>query len=140
MIAQSMRSGLALVAAGALSLMFAAAPALTTSAQARTLAGTWNGSGSATTKSGKRERVRCRVRYSGSGRSFRLSGRCAGTSGSTSFSGRVSKTGPRSFSGSARSAKYGVNAGVSVSLSSNGRRQTIFVSSPRGSARVSLRK
>ncbi len=108
-------------------------------AEARTLAGTWNGGGTAITSSGKRERVRCRVSYTRAGNgSFRLNGRCASTSGSSTFSGSVSSRGGNSYSGSAFSQKYGASASVFVRQS--GRSQTVTVRSSKGSARVTLRK
>ena len=108
-------------------------------AKAASLSGAWSGGGTVRLNSGQVERVRCRVRYSrSSGRSYGVSATCATTAGTISQSGRVVKVRGNRYSGRLYNAEYAVTGRISVSV--RGRRQTVTVTSARGSGRLSLSK
>lgn len=107
---------------------------------AASIVGSWSGRGSVRLKeSGQVEPVSCSVRYEvGGGRTFVLSARCATTAGTFQQSGRVVQNSTNSYSGRLYSDQYAVSGNVSISVS--GSRQTVRVSSPKGSGSISLRK
>lgn len=110
-----------------------------TTAQAASLTGAWSGGGTVKLKTGHKERVRCRVRYTkGSGKTYGVSATCATTAGTISQSGRVVKVRGNRYSGRLYNADYAVSGRISISVS--GKRQTVTVTSPKGNGRLSLSK
>lgn len=106
-------------------------------ANAASLAGAWSGGGTVKLKTGQVERVRCRVRYSkSSGKTFGVSATCATTAGTISQSGRVVQVRGNRYSGRLYNADYAVSGRISISVS--GKRQTVTVTSSKGSGRLSL--
>lgn len=129
-----MRLTLPLAACLALALMADAA-----SARADSLSGAWSGSGTVRLKSGQVEKVRCRVSYSKStGKTYLLTARCAHSAGTFAQTGRVVQISGTRFRGRLYSEQYQATGNVVIAIS--GGRQTISVSSPKGSARFALAK
>lgn len=111
----------------------------TTSGKAANIEGSWSGSGKVKLNSGQVEPVRCRVRYEKStGRTFILQATCAHTNGTFQQSGRVVQISNSRYTGSLYSDQYDVSGDVAVSV--NGSRQTVTVSSPKGSGSITLNK
>ena len=111
----------------------------TSPAEAASITGSWSGGGTVHLTSGHVETVRCRVSYEKStGRTFLLHATCATTAGTFKQSGRIVKLSGTRYSGRLYSDQYDVSGDVKISV--NGRRQTVSVSSPKGSGRLSLSK
>lgn len=114
-------------------------PAFAAGAKADPLVGYWAGGGTIKLTNGALEKVSCRVRYeAGSGRTFVLSAICATTAGTISQSGRVVKISGSRYTGRLYSEEYSVSGDVTVSLS--GGKQTIRVSSAKGSGNLFLKR
>lgn len=116
-------------------------PVATSASAAANILGSWSGRGSVKLTSGQVEPVSCRVSYEkgdAKGKTFVLTATCATTAGTFTQSGRVSKRGSSSYSGSLYSDQYAVSGKVSISIS--GSNQTIRVSSSKGSGSLRLRK
>ncbi len=108
-------------------------------ASADALSGAWSGGGTVRLSSGHVEKVRCRVRYSKStGKTFLLNATCSTTGGTFAQTGRVVQTKGNNFRGRLYSDEYSVSGNVSISVS--GQRQTIRISSSKGSGRLALSK
>ncbi len=108
-------------------------------AMAGSLAGSWSGSGTIQAVTGESERARCRVNYSKKGAStYSVTARCASTSGKVVQSATVHPAGKNKYRGSFYNKKYNARGSFSVSL--KGKRQTIYMSSNQGSARLTLSK
>lgn len=106
-------------------------------ASAASIVGSWSGGGTIKLKTGGVERVRCRISYSSStGNTFGISATCATTAGTISQSGRVVSRGGGRYSGRLYSPEYSVSGNLSISV--RGNRQTVSVSSAKGSGRLSL--
>ena len=80
-LSSKMKSGLTVAAAAALA-GFAALPGTVQAFNSpfTAMSGSWSGSGTITTSSGNKERIRCRARYDGGGSSLGLMLRCASDS------------------------------------------------------------
>ncbi len=105
--------------------------------QAASINGSWRGEGIVKLPSGDTERVRCRISYEEStGRTFLLHVSCAHTNGIFEQSGRIVQISADRYTGRLYSQQYGVTGQVSISV--NGRQQTITARSPKGSATVNL--
>ncbi len=115
-------------------------PVAATAEAAASILGSWSGRGSVRIKqSGQVEPVSCSIRYeAGTGRTFVLNATCASTAGTFQQSGRVVQNSGNSYSGRLYSDQYAVSGNVRISV--NGSRQTVRVSSPKGSGSISLRK
>lgn len=114
-------------------------PLATAASAAGSIVGSWSGRGKVKLTSGQVEPVSCRVSYEEStGRTFVLSATCATTAGTFVQSGRVVQRSSSSYTGRLYSEQYSVSGNVSISVS--GSRQTIRVSSPKGSGSLSLSK
>lgn len=102
--------------------------------------GAWSGNGTVRLKDGTVEPVRCRVSYSdgGGNKTFVLNANCATTANTFQQDGRVVFIGGSRYSGRLYSTQYDVSGDVTVSVS--GGRQTVSVSSPKGSASLTLNK
>lgn len=116
-------------------------PLATSASAAANIIGSWKGRGSVKLTSGHVEPVSCSVRYESgdsSGKTYVLHATCATTAGTFQQSGRVVKRSGSSYTGRLYSDQYSVSGDVSISIS--GTRQTVRVSSPKGSGSLSLRK
>lgn len=108
-------------------------------ANAASIVGAWSGGGTIKLTSGATEVVRCRIRYSkDTGKTYGLSAVCATTAGTISQSGRVVKVKGNSYSGRLYSKEYSVSGKVYISV--RGSRQTMTVTSPKGSGRLTLNR
>lgn len=117
------------LAVGALAMPASAAP--------DAIVGSWSGTGVARPADGGPEPVRCRLTYAESiGRTFELSASCAHTHGVFEQKGRVVKLDANRYSGRIYSSHYDATAEVTVQV--NGSRQTVTVTSPKGSASATL--
>jgi len=115
-------------------------PAFASGAKADPLVGAWSGGGTIKLTNGGLEKVSCRIRYEdGGGKTFVLNAVCATTAGTISQSGRVVKRSGSRYTGRLYNDEYSVSGDVSVSLS-GGSKQTLRVSSPKGSGSISLRR
>ncbi len=124
-------AGLLILALGPLARVAYAKPAA--------IVGAWVGDGSVRLKSGQVEKVRCRLSYQkDTGRTYILSATCSTTNGIFKQSGRVVQLKRNTYSGRLYSTQYSVSGRVTISIS--GRRQTLSVSSEKGSGRLILRK
>ncbi len=125
----------------ALSLTFATAMLTAgTAAQAAPITGTWVGNGIVHSKTGRKESVRCRISYGkDTGKTYEFSARCASTAGQTrSGRGRVVQSKGNRYAGRTYDADHAVSGRIVVTV--NGNRQTMRVTSARGSARLTLRR
>jgi hypothetical protein len=116
-------------------------PVATSASAAANIIGSWSGRGSVRLTTGQVEPVSCRISYEKGdkkGKTFVLSATCATTAGTFAQSGRVSKRGSSSYSGSLYSDQYAVSGKLSISVS--GSSQTVRVSSSKGSGSLKLRK
>lgn len=105
-------------------------------AEPASLAGAWSGGGTVTFGTGNSEHARCRAVYSPvSKNSYSVSATCATASGKVSQSATVHGNGSR-FSGSFYNAEWDASGSISVSV--NGRSQTVRLSGTKGSAVLSL--
>ena len=108
-------------------------------AEPASLAGTWSGGGTVRLKSGKKEVVRCRINFQkNTGRTYLLSANCATTAATFRQTGRIVKAGANRYTGRFYSKEYDVSGRISISV--KGRRQTMNVTSEKGTARLNLTK
>jgi hypothetical protein len=108
-------------------------------AQADRFEGLWRGSGYVNPAEGQQERVRCRVVYTRIGdRRYGVTARCATQAVNIDQVGEVRQTGGSSFSGTFYNAEYNVRGRIRVRVSGN--RQSVTLSSPQGSGRLTLFK
>jgi hypothetical protein len=118
-------------------LAFCTAALAATGAEAQSLEGTWSGSGYAQALSGTAERIRCRVSYArAGGGTYGFSAVCASPSYKVNQSGTVSPAGPNRFVGDFYNAEYDIGGRVRVVVS--GSKQTVTLSSDRGSGQLNL--
>lgn len=107
----------------------------TGAAEAASIVGTWDGNGFVKSLSGTRENVHCRVKYRlQSGKTYILSAICTSATGkSRSVNGSVVRS---------RGNRYGgrISYRGTVAITVIGNRQTLTVSNPMGSGRVTLIK
>lgn len=110
-----------------------------THAAADVLAGAWSGGGTVKLNDGGVERVRCRISYSKStGNTYLLDATCSHSNGTISQTGRVVQVSGSRFTGRLYSDQYDVSGEISVSV--NGNKQTLSLSSAKGSGSISLSK
>lgn len=112
--------------------------ALSGSAHAETLSGTWSGSGSVSPRDGKTEAVRCKVTYSPQGSAVGVSATCASSSTTIQQTGSLTKVSDSRYVGDFYNSQYDISGRVRVSVS--GSSQTVTFSSPRGSGSLNLRR
>lgn len=116
-------------------------PITASMASAASIVGSWSGRGTIRLTTGQVEPVSCRVTYEkgdDKGKTFVLQANCASTAGTFVQTGRVVKRSSSSYSGRLYSDQYAVSGNVSISLS--GTRQTVRVSSPKGSGSLKLKR
>ena len=107
------------------------------SVQADGFAGLWRGSGYVNPAEGQRERVRCRVVYRRlSADRYGVTARCATQAVNIDQSGEIRRTGRNSYAGSFYNMEYNVRGRIRVRVSGN--RQSVTLSSPQGSGRLTL--
>ncbi|MEQ1714030.1 MAG: hypothetical protein ABL908_21905 [Hyphomicrobium sp.] len=128
----------------ALAIVLLAAPS-PAAAQSPSLEGNWTGGGYAEAISGHRERVSCRVRYTRETADvFGVHAVCASQSVKLVQTGTVSRAGANRFAGDFYNAEFDVAGRVRVVLEArlrhvvSGSRQTVTLSSGRGSGTLSL--
>lgn len=108
-------------------------------ADSASLDGAWRGSGWVKFDNGKREKARCKARYSRvTPTEFTLAANCATASAKATQTARVHKTGANSYSGNFFNKEFGVSGTIHVKV--QGRSQSVHLSSSGGSAAFSLRK
>lgn len=108
-------------------------------AAADVLAGSWSGGGTVTLNDGGREKVRCRIRYSKStGKTYLMDATCSHSNGTINQSGRVVQISGNRFSGRLYSDHYDVSGKITISV--NGSKQTLSLSSAKGSGSITLSK
>lgn len=113
--------------------------ALAPSSQAASLSGEWVGGGFIEPRSGTRERVRCRVRYSRISRNvFSVSARCASPSGALNQTGEVVRVRANRYVGDFYNAQFNESGRARVIV--QGRRQSVTVTTGSGRGRLTLRK
>jgi hypothetical protein len=108
-------------------------------ADSASLDGAWRGSGWINFDNGKRERARCKARYSRvTPDEFTLSANCATASAKATQTARVHRVGKSSYSGSFFNKEFGVTGSIYVKV--QGRSQSVRLSGTGGTASFSLRK
>jgi len=108
-------------------------------ASAASIAGSWSGRGTIRLTTGQVEPVSCSVRYEKStGRTYLVHARCSTTAGVFVQSGRIVQRSSSKYSGRLYSEQYAVSGDLNISLS--GSRQTVRVSSSKGSGSLKLKK
>jgi len=108
-------------------------------ANAASVEGSWSGSGTVRLKTGQVEPIRCRIKYEAStGRTFVMTVNCAHANGTFKQSGRIVKKSSSRYTGSLYSKDYGVSGNITISV--NGRSQTLSAKSAKGTARIKLNK
>lgn len=108
-------------------------------AAAGNLAGVWSGGGFVTPKSGKKERIRCRVTYSKqSDKVYSVSANCATSEMKVYQSGNILAVGNNRYVGDFYNSQWDVNGKVRVVVSGNS--QSVVLTSASGSGRLSLKK
>ncbi len=114
-------------------------PITASMASAASILGSWSGRGTIRLSSGQVEPVSCSVRYEkSSGRTYLIHARCSTTAGVFEQTGRVVQRSANKFSGRLYSDQYAVSGDLSISVS--GTRQTVRVSSPKGTGSLKLKK
>jgi hypothetical protein len=113
-----------------------AAAFLVPQAHAEGIGGSWSGGGTVVFSDGHRERARCRVHYSPSGREVSLNGVCATASGSADQTANLRQTGPNSYAGSFSNAQYGIEGSIHVTV--HGSSQSVSLRGGGGSASLTL--
>lgn len=109
------------------------------SADAAGLRGTWSGAGYFHAKAGKRERVRCIVRYDQETvRVFGVQATCASSAGSIRQTGEVLKIRNNTYAGDFYNRQFDIRGRVRVTV--KGGRQTVTFSSSDGGGRLTLSK
>ncbi len=107
--------------------------------QAASIDGTWSGSGFVKPDDGPREKVRCRITYSRSGKKlFDVRATCATSSNKIRQTGEVLMVSPSRYVGDFYNSEYDVSGRVRVKVS--GSRQTVSFRSKSGHGRVTLRR
>ena len=118
----------------AVGLCMQAAPASSAS-----LDGVWGGSGFVKPPSGKRERVRCRVRYTRkSEQVYGVSARCASASTTLNQTGELLRIRPNLFVGDFYNSQLDVRGRIRVVVS--GKTQKVTLTSDSASGSLRLRK
>lgn len=113
--------------------------AMSLSANAAELSGTWNGGGTVNFLSGSSEKARCRATYvRKSSVVYGVTATCATPSGRVSQTARLKKIGPNSYSGSFYNADYDTSGTFYVAV--RGKAQNVSINATKGSARMYLRR
>lgn len=108
-------------------------------ADSASLDGSWRGSGWINFDNGKRERARCKARYSRvTPDEFTLSANCATASAKATQTARLHRVGKSSYSGSFFNKEFGVSGSIYVKV--KGRSQSVRLSGAGGTASFNLRK
>lgn len=108
-------------------------------AKPTSIIGAWSGGGIVKFSGGSKERARCRIRYHKSSSStYGAVATCATTSGKITQTARLKRRGGGRYSGSFYNSQFNVKGRIVVVL--RGRRQTVTLTSSKGSGRLSLRK
>jgi hypothetical protein len=108
-------------------------------AHADSFAGLWRGSGYVNPSEGQREKVRCRVVYRRlSTDRYGVTARCATQAVNIDQSGEIRRTGRNSYAGTFYNMEYNVRGRIRVRVSGN--QQSVTLSSPQGSGRLTLFK
>lgn len=111
----------------------------TVPAVAAGLGGTWTGAGYIHPKAGKRERVRCVVRYEQEGaRVYGVRATCASSAGSIRQTGEVLKIRNNYYAGDFYNRQFDMRGRVRVRV--KGGRQTVTFSGSDASGRLTLSK
>jgi len=106
-------------------------------AKAASIAGGWRGDGLVHLKSGRAEKIRCRIRYEkSSGRTLVVHVTCAHAHGVFKTSGRIVKLSNTRYSGRLYSEQFDVAGNVTVNV--RGNRQSVRATSSKGWASVNL--
>ena len=113
-----------------------AAAFLVPQAHAEGIGGSWSGGGTVVFSDGHRERARCRVHYSPSGREVSLNGVCATASGSADQTANLRQTGPNSYAGAFSNSQYGIEG--SIHVTDHGSSQRVSLRGGGGSASLTL--
>ena len=108
-------------------------------ANAASLAGTWSGSGYINPKSGKREKVRCRITYRRESKKvYGVVATCASASGKIRQTGEVLKVTAKRYVGDFYNSQFDVSGRIRVIIS--GSTQTVTFSGKAGGGKVALKK
>jgi len=108
-------------------------------AQTAGLEGSWRGGGSVSFAAGGRERAECRAQYRReSGTSYYLTATCATASGRATQTATVRQVGGNSYQGRFHNNEYGISGMIFVTVGGN--RQTVRLTSDKGSASFELRR
>ena len=111
--------------------------AVADAAPAAPILGSWAGSGTAQSNKGRKESVRCRVRYTkDSGKTFGFSGSCTSLGQTKSGRGRLVKSGNNRYAGRLFDSEHTVSGRIVVTVKGN--RQFLTVTNEMGSARLTL--
>jgi hypothetical protein len=126
-----------------LSTIIAAAAALGLSAghaqAAPTLEGTWSGSGYVAPKSGARDSVRCRVRFSRqSSKVFSVQATCSSATTNIVQTGEVLEVSAGRYAGDFYNPQYDISGRIRIQMSGN--HQTVNFSGAQGQGRLTLTK
>lgn len=106
-------------------------------ANAAPIDGSWSGDGTVRLKEGGVEKIRCRFKYEpGSGKTHVLYANCAHSNGTFEQSGRVVKRSSSRYTGRLYSDQYNVSGDLSITV--NGKKQTVTAKSPKGFAKITL--
>lgn len=109
----------------------------TRSAHAVSLEGSWSGGGYVAPKSGKRERIRCRVSFSRqSAKVFGVSATCASPSTTIRQTGQILMVNPSRYVGDFYNSQYDISGRVRVTV--QGSRLNVTFSSANGGGAMSL--
>ncbi len=108
-------------------------------AHAASLEGSWRGGGYVTPKSGKRERVRCRVSFiRQSAKVFGVSATCASASTTIRQTGQLLRVNPSRYVGDFYNSQYDISGRVRVVV--RGSSLKVTFSSASGGGYLSLRR
>ncbi len=103
------------------------------------LTGSWSGGGWVSLASGKREKARCRARYSkASSNSYRLSATCATSGGKASQTATVYRLSKGRYRGTFYNSEYNVSGSIRVVV--RGRSQSVSLAGNGTSASIRLSK
>jgi hypothetical protein len=117
-------------------------PILTQAAKAQgaSIEGTWSGGGTAELKSGEKEVVRCRIRYTkDTGRTYLIHANCSVPgAGRYEETGRIVQLSETNFTGRLYSEQYSVSGEITITVRGNS--QTLTAVSEKGRATVVLNR
>jgi hypothetical protein len=106
---------------------------------ASSLEGTWSGSGYVVPKSGARENVRCRVRFSRqSTKVFSVEATCSSATTNVVQTGEVLEVSAGRYAGDFYNPQYDISGRIRIQMSGN--HQTVSFSGAQGQGSLSLNK